>query len=83
MRSRYDDVLVGKSFFIKVIGSKTQKVTMSTAAGVARVATFWAAILALKVFAKDASTEILVDEKYPKLKINQSGAVLFAIKASL
>ena len=56
---------------------------MSTAAGVARVATFLAAILALKVFVKDASTEILVDEKYPKLKINQSGAVLFAIKASL
>lgn len=56
---------------------------MSTAAGVARVATSLAVILASRVFAKDASTEILVDEKYPRLKINQSGAVLFAIKASL
>ena len=56
---------------------------MSTAAGVERVATCWDATLASKAFAKDASTEILVDEKYPKLKINQSGAVLFAIKASL
>ena len=56
---------------------------MSTAAGVERVATCWDATLASKVFAKDASTEILVDEKYPKLKIDQSGAALFAIKASL